>query len=498
MKKFLLAIFLLLGCGLSADDSLLRWAADSGSGAPNVFYADNDLLALTGFEKDIIEKIAGIIGRRAVFCQNDWEVLIPGLQRNLYDVVINGIVTSEERSTAVSFSIPYYACPLSLIIRADTEQIKSVLDCNGRSVGILQNSKSEVALTKNLKSVKIVNYPDEYSAIADLKNGRIDAIILDGQIAAYYTKYLPNLKIMDEFEEVKYSIALAKGNDKLLAEINQAIDAMKKDGSLNAIISKWGIGNGSYAKLIATKERGEQLLARNVKETEKGKIFLSRHLKLVPFFAKAACITLVLSTLGMGVAIVFGICFAVIREYGPKWIRLIIVSIIEFLRGTPLLIQLFFIFYGLPRIGITLSPIVAGILTLGINYASYETENFRAGMAAVPYGQMEAARALGMSQWQSLRHIILPQAFTFILPPLTNDFIALLKDSSLVSLITIVELTKAYSIAASNSFDFFGVGIIVSVIYFLIGLPFVRIARWAEHHMKLEKRAYASRKLRKM
>ncbi|MDR1413538.1 MAG: ABC transporter substrate-binding protein/permease [Puniceicoccales bacterium] len=498
MKKFFLLIFLLIGSGLSADSSLLRWAADAGSGAPNVFYRDNDLENLTGFERDIIERIAAIIGYKTKFFQNDWDVLIPGLQRNLYDVVINGIVPSEERKASVLFSKPYYACPLSLIARDGATKIKSVLDCNGKIIGILQNSKSESALTKNLKSVKIVSYPDEYSAIADLENGRVDAIVFDGQIAAYYTKYLSNLKIVDEFGELKYSIALAKGNDELLAKVNRAIDAMKKDGSLDAIISKWGIGNSAYENVMGSKTSEAEISDQISKETGRSKVLHGGHLKMLPFFAKAACITLMLSVLGMGVAIVLGISFAIVREYAPRWMRLIIISIIEFLRGTPLLIQLFFIFYGLPRVGITLSPMVAGILTLGINYASYEAENFRAGMAAVPHGQMEAARALGMSQWQSLRYIILPQAFTFILPPLTNDFIALLKDSSLVSLITIVELTKAYSIAASNSFDFFGIGIIVSIIYFLLGLPFVRIARWAEYHMKLEKRAYTSRKLRKM
>jgi polar amino acid transport system substrate-binding protein len=103
-----------------------------------------------------------------------------------------------------------------------------------------------------------------------------------------------------------------------------------------------------------------------------------------------------------------------------------------------------------------------------------------------------------MSQWQSLCHVVLPQAFTFILPPLTNDFIALLKDSSLVSLITIVELAKTYTIIASNSLDFFGTGAIVALIYFLIGLPFVRLARLAERHLRLEKRAYSSRKVARM
>jgi polar amino acid transport system substrate-binding protein len=192
-----------------------------------------------------------------------------------------------------------------------------------------------------------------------------------------------------------------------------------------------------------------------------------------------------------------GLAFAIIRLCAPRWLRFIVALAIEIVRGTPLIIQLFFIFYGLPFVGITLQPLTAGIVALGVNYAAYESENFRAGLAAVPNGQMEAARALGMSQWQSLRHVIIPQAIYFVLPPLTNDFISIIKESSLVSLITIVELTKVYTTAASSSFDFFTPGIIVAIFYLVLGLPFVRLAKLAEGYLALEKSAYRARQVPK-
>ena len=120
------------------------------------------------------------------------------------------------------------------------------------------------------------------------------------------------------------------------------------------------------------------------------------------------------------------------------------------------------------------------MLGLGLNYAAYEAENYRAGILAVPHAQMEAALALGMTRWQAIRHVVAPQAFRLVLPPVTNDFISLLKDSSLVSVITMVELTKAYGQVATTYYDYFGTGIIVAIIYLLLGLPFVRLARWAE------------------
>ncbi|MDR2432637.1 MAG: ABC transporter substrate-binding protein/permease [Puniceicoccales bacterium] len=494
MKSFYFILLLLFGSILLANESVLHWAADAESGAPNVFYENGDLSKLVGFEKDIIEHIAKRLGRRAEFHQNDWDSLISGLQRNLYDVVINGFSSEEGKENSVIFSNPYYACGLSLIVRSNTDNIKSILDCSGAIVGVLRSSKAESILTNSLKNVKVIGYPNEYCAISDLKNKRVDAILLDGQIAAYYTRKLSGLKIIDELDETRYSIVSAPSNRELMAAINDIIEDMQRDGSLDAIVSKWDLYNTSYSRLgeISSKIETPNSKLESPEQQNKSTV---QYVKVLPFFIKAAGVTLVISILAMCVAIVLGLCFAIMRVYMPKWISFFAISMIELLRGIPLLIQLFFVFYGLPCIGITLPPLVAGILTLGMNYAAYEAENFRAGMAAVPYGQMEAARALGMNQWQSLRHVILPQAFTFVLPPLTNDFIAILKDSSLVSLITIMELTKTYMLIASNSFNFFGMGTIVAFIYFLIGLPFAQLAKLAERHLKLEKRAYSSRKI---
>ena len=151
------------------------------------------------------------------------------------------------------------------------------------------------------------------------------------------------------------------------------------------------------------------------------------------------------------------------------------------------MIQLFFIFYALPSIGITFEPFVAALVGLGLNYAAYEAENYRAGILAIPRHQMEAALALGMSKLQALRHIIIPQAVRIIIPPVTNDFISLLKDSSLVSVITLVELTKIYGQLASTYYDYFGTGVMVAIMYFLIGLPFVRLSHWAEKYFSFDR-----------
>ena len=120
---------------------------------------------------------------------------------------------------------------------------------------------------------------------------------------------------------------------------------------------------------------------------------------------------------------------------------------------------------------------MAGVLALGINYSAYESEIYRAGLLAVPKGQMEAARALGMTHLQSLLHVIFPQAIRTVIPPITNDFIMLLQDSSLVSMITIVELTRTYQCLAATHFNYFETGLLVAGFYLLLGFPFIRLAR---------------------
>ncbi len=156
---------------------------------------------------------------------------------------------------------------------------------------------------------------------------------------------------------------------------------------------------------------------------------------------------------------------------------------IEFVRGTPLLVQLTMIYFGLPELGVNLNPFAAGVLALGLNYAAAEAENYRAGLESVPVGQREAAYSLGLTRWQTIRSVIVPQAARVAIPPVTNDFIALLKDSSLVALITMTELNKTYLNLASSTRDHLGLGLMVSLWYLLIGLPFARLARWAEARM---------------
>jgi polar amino acid transport system substrate-binding protein len=193
----------------------------------------------------------------------------------------------------------------------------------------------------------------------------------------------------------------------------------------------------------------------------------------------------------MGLAVPLGVVLALGRKYGAGPVRWLATGYIEFVRGTPLLVQLIMLYFGLPEIGVTLDPFVAGALALGLNYAAAEAENYRAGLESVPVGQLEASWSLGLTTGQALRYVIGPQAVRVAIPPATNDFIALLKDSSLVSLVTLTELTKTYLNLANAMRDHLGLGLMVALWYLLIGLPFSWLARRAEARLGRHLRSIA-------
>jgi polar amino acid transport system substrate-binding protein len=175
-----------------------------------------------------------------------------------------------------------------------------------------------------------------------------------------------------------------------------------------------------------------------------------------------------------------GLLIAVLRLYGPKPLGWSLAAYVELIRGTPLMLQLYILFFLLPQMGIKLHPLVAGIAGLAINYSAYEAEIYRAGLQAIPLGQMEAALALGMSRPLALRRIIVPQAVRLVIPPVTNDFIALFKDTSVCSAISIIELTKRYSILANSTGGVVEFAIATAGLYMLMSVPLSHLARYFE------------------
>ncbi len=493
----LLAFFLLSGFAKAdkkdSDNNnelgfeVLRWAADTESGAPYVFQDPRDPSVLTGFEADIIRAIAKELGLKDKHVQNQWDGLIPGLKRNDYHVAINGLEITPDRKEVVAFSDPYYTTYEQIIVReGDQYTITNLSDLVDKKVGTLKASLAERIL-RATGGVIVRSYDSEANSFKDLANGRLDAVLIDHPVALYYAEWNPQLRLTGQpVGEVVYGIAMRKSDTLLLKKINGAIESLKESGELRRILEYWNMWNTMMASLLDDYQvvnyphtGYQEYIEYQKKETSFERI-LDRYLSYLPVLGKAALVTLGLSIISMTIAIILGLIVAMIRVYAPIPISSIAVAYVELVRGTPLLIQLFLIFYGLPVLGIQLSPFLAAITGLAVNYSAYEAENYRAGLNSVPKGQMEASTSLGLSKIQSLRYIILPQAVRVVIPPITNDFISLLKDSSLVSVIAMVELTKEYLRLAATYYDHLGAGLLVAAIYLLIGLPFVKLSKYAE------------------
>jgi polar amino acid transport system substrate-binding protein len=498
IQRFLIIFIfflILISSNSYAEQKVLRWAADAEGNAPYIFQDPRVPTNCIGFEVDIANALAKEMNMSAQFVQNQWDGLIPGLFRGDYDVAINGIEITEDRKNEVNFSIPYYITFEQLVVMKAQESINSFSDLVGRKVGALKNSLAERILIAK-QGIEVLSYEGEVNALQDMENGRIEAVLCDAPIALYYQATNPQFKLVGQpIGEVSYGIAIKKTDTELLNKINDAIAELAANGKLREIYQRWNLWNymmgvhfnDKSLSNVPPTEFQKYLNSQGQKPTFN--VLLKRYISYLPSFGEAALKTLEISILSMIVAILVGLIIALIRVYAPKAFSKCAVFYIETIRGTPLLIQLFFIYYALPSVlGIHLAPFIAAIIGLGLNYSAYEAENYRAGLFSVPRGQMEAAISLGMNRTQALRHIILPQAIRLVIPPMTNDFISLLKDSSLVSVITMVELTKLYNQLSTQYFDFFGWGIIVAIIYLLIGLPFVKLSKMAERRFAVDKR----------
>lgn len=505
-RKFQNVIALVAAClclisSIKAQD--LRWGGDAEGGAPYLLPNPKNPREIIGFEIDLMNAIGKHLNRKSVFVQNQWDGLIPGLQRGNYDLAVNGIEITDDRKQQVNFSIPYYVCGEQLSVRVGENSINSLADLKGKVVGTLKASLAQRILERE-GGVEIRSYENQNNAYDDLALGRLQAVLMDWPIAVYYSKPNPKLKFTGPIiERMEYGIAARREDAELLKQVNEALLALIKTGELRSIYEKWGIWNAEteqlFTKLSAPVQSGQvyEEFTQNITKKLTWREQLDRYKSyLPPLLLVGAPMTLLISVLGMAVAIALGLAVALIYLYAPQPLSWLARAYVELFRGTPLLIQLYLIFYGLPNIGIKLSPLVAAVVGLGLNYAAYEAENYRAGIEAIPRGQTEAALSLGMTRAQSLRHVIVPQAMRLVIPPVTNDFIALFKDSSIVSVITMVELTKIYGQLASTYYDYIGVGLLTAAIYFLMGLPFVRLARWAEKRLATDKRVATTAKKR--
>jgi polar amino acid transport system permease protein len=208
----------------------------------------------------------------------------------------------------------------------------------------------------------------------------------------------------------------------------------------------------------------------------------------LPSLLRGAGLTITVSLLAFALAIVCGLLTGIARISRLWPLRVVAAFYIQFIRGTPLLLQLFFIYYVLPYGGIVLSPFVSGVMGLTLNYAAYMAEVFRSGIQAIPKGQWEAGASVGMSRRLMLRRIILPQAIRIMVPAIGNFFVSIFKDSALLSVITMRDLMFSGQLLASATYKHFEIFAMVAVIYFLISYPAAKFVEWIEARVDLSRK----------
>jgi polar amino acid transport system substrate-binding protein len=458
-----------------ADDSLLqvrargtlRWGGDVQGGEPYAYQDPNDSSKLIGFEVEIAESLASRLGVRPEFVQNDWSNLIPSLERGDFDIILNGLEVTPVRGARVAFTRPYYAFTETLVVRRD-DAVHGLTDLRGERVGTLSGSLAFDVV--HAAGVDTVLYEGVEEPYIDLEQGRLRAVVLDNIIADRYGLVRPTLRAAATVGEGVYAIGVRPGDGSLLRALDDTLTGMQQDGELRAILTRWKLWNEQQPRLAAAKPTWDPALPGS---------FTAAHLAL---FLRGAGFTVLISTLAMLLAVVGGLGLSVSRRYGGAVLQTGAGAYVEIFRGTPLLLQLYVLYYGLAPV-LTLKPLTAAVFGLGMNYAAYEAELYRAGMQAVPVGQTEAALSLGMSRALSFRRIVLPQALRIALPGIANDFIALLKDSSLVSVITVVELTKQMTITAVDVRGWLFPGLVCATLYLGMSYPLSRLARRLERRL---------------
>ena len=486
----LLRFVLVLVCAVISSSayaqSVLRWGGDAEGGAPFVEADPNDPAKLVGFDVEIAALIAEKLGRTPQFIQIQFTSLDQSARRGDFDIGLSGIEDIPARRQSLAASIPYYEFREVLTVReSDRDRYRTLADLSGKRVATLGGTIAYELLLDAERShgITAVSYDDDVHPYSDLLLGRVDAVVLDNVLADRAMRRNAGLHTHDGALALgRYIIITAPANTALRDQVNDVLRGSMRDGTLERIFRKWNVWNDDQPALY------ERVLDPDWQPSGVDPLSNQGTLQTVrtylPALLRAAVVTLLLSIAAMALAVALGMAIAIGRIYGDPITRGVLTIYVEVMRGTPVLLQLFVIYYGLASV-IRLPAFVAALLGLGLNYAAYESEIYRSAMEAVPKGQLDAARILGFSKVQTLRLIRAPQAFRLALAPMTNDFVALLKDSSLVSMLTVVELTKQTQIFATNIGSWVVPGLLCAALYLAMSLPLGYLARQLEQRWRM-------------
>ncbi|EOD7492565.1 ABC transporter permease subunit [Staphylococcus aureus] len=436
-----------LRVGLSADYAPMEFE-----------HTVNGKTEYAGVDIDSAKKIAKDNNLKLKIVNMSFDSLLGALKTGKIDIIISGMTSTPERKKQVDFSDSYMMTKNIMLVKKDkVNEYKDIKDFNNKKVGAQKGTEQEKIAQTEIENASITSLSRLPDVILALKSGKVEGAVVEKPVAEAYLKQNPKLGISNvkfNEEEKDTVIAVPKDSPKLLSQINKTIKEVKDKGLIDKYMTN----------------------AANAMNDDSG--FISKY---GSFFLKGIKITILISLIGVALGSILGAFVALMKLSKIKIISWIASIYIEILRGTPMLVQVFIVFFGITAaLGLDISALVCGTIALVINSSAYIAEIIRAGINAVDKGQMEAARSLGLNYRQTMKSVIMPQAIKNILPALGNEFVTLIKESSIVSTIGVGEIMFNAQVVQGISFDPFTPLIVAAALYFVLTFVLTRIMNMIE------------------
>ncbi|SDQ22042.1 ABC transporter substrate-binding protein/permease [Streptococcus equinus] len=442
------------------------------------FEYQNDSGKYEGIDVDLIKAIAEQQGFNIELSNPGFDAALNAVQAGQADAVIAGMSITDARKEIFDFSDPYYTSNILLAVKKGSS-VKSYEDLNGMTVGAKNGTASYTWLSEHADQYGYsLRAFDEASTMYDsLNSGSIDALMDDEAVLRYAIKQGRKFETpIDGEKSGEYGFAVNKGaNPELLEMFNNGLAALVKSGKYDKIVNKY----------LGTSENKKS--SSSVDETTIWGLIKNNYSQLLTGLGTTLSLTLI----SFAIAMVIGIIFGMMAVAPNKVLRTISAIFVDVVRGIPLMIVAAFIFWGIPNLIESMtghqSPIndfLAATIALSLNAGAYIAEIVRGGIEAVPKGQMEASRSLGISYGKTMKKVILPQAVRVMLPNFINQFVISLKDTTIVSAIGLVELFQTGKIIIARNYQSFRMYAILAVIYLVMITLLTRLAKRLEKRLK--------------
>lgn len=441
-------------------------------------FVESSSQELTGFDVELIQAVAKARGHSVRFVALPFDGLIPALQSGKLDMAMSAMTITAARAESVDFSRPYFAAGLGVVVRRDGPTITSLEALAGKQVSVQIGSTGALAVAK-VKGAEVVSFNSAPLALQELINGNVDAYVNDlpATLYAIQQRGFSDVRISSKpLTSDFYGIALPQGSP-LKAELNQGLAAVIADGRMDRIHRRWFRMAAPALPLTAPALQGRAAAGG----LDGGLLLLN--------LLRGAAVTLALTFSAFAGGALLAAGLTLVLMAGRPWQQLLGRLYVNAMRGIPLLVLLFLVYFGLPALcqqlgsPLRLDPFPAAVGALSLNLAAYMAETLRSGIASIDPSQWQAASALGLGRWQRLRHVILPQAIQRVLPSLANEFIILIKDTSLAAVIGFDELFRQGQLVVATSYRAFEVYAAVGLVYLLLTSVAARVFRLLEQRM---------------